>query len=99
MNYLGHMAELDNAEVATAAVTKENIETSFVGAGVGGGFDNIGDLKVMNYQKAMGSPEAAEWKVEVKNEKERFDKFDAVTVVKLSQVPKGTKITTTVWAT
>ncbi len=100
MNYLGHMAELDNVEVTTGAVAKENIETSFVGAGVGGGFDKISELKVMNYREAMGSPQpqAAQWKVEVKNEKERFEKFDAVTVVKLSQIPKGTKIMSTVWA-
>ncbi len=49
------MAKLDNAELATAAVAKENIETSFVGAGVGGGFDKTSELKVMNYREAMGS--------------------------------------------
>ncbi len=69
-----------------------------MGAGVRGGFDKTSELKVMNYQEAMGSPEAADWKVEVKNEKERFDKFDAVTVIRLSQVPKGHKIMSTVWA-
>ncbi len=46
----------------------------------------------------MKSPEAADWKVEVKNEKERLDKFNIVTVVPLSQVPKGHKIMTMVWA-
>ncbi len=50
MNYLGHMSELDNAEIATAAVVEENIEISRVGAGVGGGLDNTSKLKVMNYR-------------------------------------------------
>ena len=98
MNYLGRMAELDNAEIATAAVAEENIEISLVGAGVGGGFGKTSELKVMNYQEAMQSPSAADWKVEVKKEKERFDKFNVVTVIPLSQVPKGHKIMTTTWA-
>ena len=69
MKYLVLMAELDNNEIATAAVVKENVEISQVGAGVGGGFDTTSKLKVMNYHKAMQSPDADEWKVEVKNEK------------------------------
>ncbi len=52
----------------------------------------------MNYQEAMQRPNAADWKVEVKNEKERFDKFNVVTVIPPSQVSKGHKIMTTVWA-
>ncbi len=46
----------------------------------------------------MQSPNKADWKVEVKNKKERFDKFNVVTVIPLSQVPKGHKIMTMVWA-
>ncbi len=49
MKHLGYMAELDNAEIATAAVAEENIELSLVGAGVGCGFDNTSKVKVMNY--------------------------------------------------
>ncbi len=44
MKYLGYMADLDNAEIATAAVAEENIEISLVGAGVGGGFDKTSKL-------------------------------------------------------
>ncbi len=50
MKYLGFMVEFNNVEVATRAVTEENIEISLVGAGVGGGFNKISKLKVMNYQ-------------------------------------------------
>ena len=63
------MAELDNNEFTIAAVVEENIEISQVGSGVRGGFDNTSKLKVMNYCKSMQSPDADEWKVEVKNKK------------------------------
>ena len=49
MKYLGSMAELDNEEIANAAVVEENVEVSLLGAGVGGGFDSTSELKVMNY--------------------------------------------------
>ena len=81
MKYLESMAELDNNEIVTAAVVEENVEISQVGAGVGGGFENTSELKVMNYREAMQSSDTEEWKAEVKNEKERFDKFNVITVV------------------
>ncbi len=46
----------------------------------------------------MQSPNAADWKVEVKNEKLRLNKFKVVTAIPLSQVPKGIKIMTMFWA-
>jgi hypothetical protein len=99
------MAELDNAELAAAAITAENLElmyeakeTAAVGAGIGGGFTNSSELKVMNYREAMKSADAEEWKDEVRNEKERFDKFKALTPVLRSEVPAGAKIMTTTWA-
>ncbi len=49
MNYLGHIAELYNTEIAISVIAEENIEISLVGSGVGGGFDNTSKLKVMNY--------------------------------------------------
>ena len=98
MKYLGSMAELDNEEIATTAVVEENVEISLVGAGVGGGFENTSELKVMNYREAMQSPDAEEWKAEVKNEKERFDKFNVITVVPRNEMKKGVKAMTTTWA-
>ena len=92
------MAELDNNEIATAAVVKEDIEISQVGAGVGGGFENTSNLKVMNYREAMQSADAEEWKAEVQNEKERFDKFNVITVVPRNEMQKGIKAMTTTWA-
>eukprot|EP00984_Skeletonema_dohrnii_P009430 scaffold3616_cov97-Skeletonema_dohrnii-CCMP3373.AAC.1 len=69
-----------------------------VGAGVGGGFTNTTELHVLNYKQAMESEDREEWKKEVKNEKNRFDTYNALTPVKRNEVPNGTKIMTSTWA-
>ena len=61
--YLACMAELDNDEVAAT-------EISLVGAGIGGGFSNTTELKVIKYKEAMRSEDATAWKEEVEKEKE-----------------------------
>ena len=74
LRYLECFAELDNCEVAT-------FELSLVGAGVGGGFSNTNELKVLNFRQAMKGKDAEEWLKEVKNEKKRFNKYNALTPV------------------
>ena len=91
LRYLGSLAELDNDEIAT-------IELSLVGAGIGGGYTNSAELKVMNYKEAMASKDDEAWTEEVRNEKKRSDKFKAFTAVQKSNAPKGAKILTTAWA-
>ena len=98
LRYLGGMAEIDHSELASASITAECLELSVVGAGLGGGFANTSELKVMNYKEAMRSPDREQWTEEVGNEKRRFDKFGAVTPVPRSEVPAGSKIMTTTWA-
>ena len=102
LRYLGNMAELDNPELSALHMTEENLELDLegmlVGAGVGGGFQNTKELKVMNYRQAMASDDADAWIDEVKNEKERFDKYKVVKVVSREDVPEGAKIMTTTWA-
>ena len=44
--YFGALAELDNEEILA-------FELILVGADLGGGFENMTELKVMNYKKAM----------------------------------------------
>ncbi len=46
----------------------------------------------------MQSLDVADWKVEAKNEKLRFDKFNIITDVPCSQLPKDTKVMTMTWA-
>jgi len=87
------MTELDNNEIRA-----ENMELALVGAGIGGGFANTNELKVMNYREAMQSPDRAAWEEEIKNEYERFKKFNVVTVVPRSKLPKDAKVMSTTWA-
>ena len=87
------MVELDNNEVIA-----EGKELALVGAGIGGGFANTNELKVMNYREAMQSPYRAAWEEEIKNEYERFKKFNVVTVVPRSELPKSAKVMSTTWA-
>ena len=98
LRYQSEMAEIDHAEVTAVRITRDNLEVTVVGAGVGGGFSNTNELKVMNYKEAMKSKRAAEWTDEVSNEKDRFDKYKAVSPVKRNKLPAGTKILTSTWA-
>ena len=61
LKYLGSIAELDSDEVMAVELTTENLELSLVGAGLGGGFSNTSELKVMNYREAMASKDAEAW--------------------------------------
>ena len=78
--------------------TDVNIEFELVGAGIGGGFSHTSELKVMNYKQAMAGKDADEWKVEIANEKKRFDRFNAFTPVKRSELPDYENVLTTTWA-
>ena len=98
LKYLGGMAEIDQAELTTSCVLAEGLELSAVGAGLGAGFSNTAQLKVMNYKEAMQSPERDQWIEEIGNEKRRFDKFGAVAPVPQSAVTVGSKIMTSTWA-
>ena len=58
------------------------MELALIGAGVGGGITHTNELKVLNYKKAMQSPDAGEWLKEIENEKAHFDKCNVLTRVK-----------------
>jgi hypothetical protein len=98
LKYLSNMAELDNWEVNAVGITVEDTETFLVGAGIGGGFGHTAELKVMNYNQAMKGDDVSRWKQEVRVEKERFDKYNAVTAVKRKDIPAGVKLLTSTWA-
>ena len=87
LHYFGSLAELDNEEISA-------FELILVGAGLGGGFENTTELKVMNFKEAMKGKNKNEWINEVGNKKDRFDRFNALTAVKRRDLPKGAKIMT-----
>jgi hypothetical protein len=45
------------------------MELALIGAGVGGGIQHTSEFKILNYKKAMQSPDAEEWHKEIRNEK------------------------------
>ena len=91
LHYFGALAELDNEEIAA-------FELILVGAGLGGGFENTTELKVMNFKKATKRNNKKYWIKEVPNEKSRFDRFNALTAVKKKDLPMRAKITTSTLA-
>ena len=86
------MTKLDNNEIRA-----ENMELALVGAGIGGGFANTNELKVMNYKEAMQSPDRAEWEEEIESEFKWFEKFNVFTVVSYNELPNNAKVMSTTW--
>ena len=57
-NQHAYLAELDNEELRIhIKVTHLYLELESVGAGLGGGFTNTNELKVMKYQEAANVPD------------------------------------------
>ena len=46
----------------------QNLEFVNVGAGVGGGFKNTKEIKVMNYKEMVNGADGVRWKAEVEIE-------------------------------
>jgi hypothetical protein len=82
--------EINNSELAA-------LELSLVGAGFGTEFGTE-DLKVLNYCQVMKAWDKDQWKDEIQNEFERFEKFDVFTPIKRSDMPPGVKPISTTWA-
>ena len=95
---LSKLNEFDSAEVAALAGSMTCLEVIAVGAGLGGGFENTSELKVMKYAEAMAGPDKKQWTQAVKEEYERFLKYGVFEPVKKEDVPDGAKILSTTWA-
>ena len=84
---------------ATEAV--ENIrsqEFACVGAGIGGGFQNTKELRVMKYKEAMSTKDTAEWEAAVDQESDKMDKHTVFEPTKREDVPANARIITSTWA-
>ncbi len=55
------MTERDKVELANMYMSLRSMELALIGAGVGGGINHTSELKVLNYKKAMRSPDADKW--------------------------------------
>jgi hypothetical protein len=76
--YLEEMAELDKVELENMYMSLRSMELALIGAGVGGSIEHTSELKVLNYKKAMQSPDAEEWRKEIRNQKACFDEYNAL---------------------
>jgi hypothetical protein len=76
----------------------QTMELANVGAGVGGGFENTKELKVMNYKEAINGPDGMHWQAEVENEYQRMAANKVFEVVLRNDLQAGTKIIDSIWA-
>ena len=74
------------------------MELVLIGADIGGGIRHTSELKVLNYKKAMQGPDAEEWRKEIRDKKAQFNKYNALTAVPRSLLPKCAKVLMTTWA-
>ena len=73
-------------------------EYACVGAGIGGGFQNIKELRVMKIKEAMASEDKEKWEGAVQKEHQNMETYGVWTPVKLVDLPEGTKILSSTWA-
>ena len=73
-------------------------EVMAVGAGIGGGFENTNELKVMKFNEAMAAADKDKWENAVDEEHERFVKRRVFEAVLKKDMPAAAKILTTTWA-
>jgi hypothetical protein len=76
---------------------EELIEYVNVGAGIGGGFTNTLELKVMKYHEAINGPDGKAWKEEVRKEHQKMINKGVFELVKISELPKGIELIDTTW--
>ncbi len=89
---------VDLSEIALLAMHHmQCTEFASVDAGVGSGFGNTEELKVMSYKEADG-PDGEHWKAEVENKNQQMLANKVFKVVLQKILPSGTKLIDSVWA-
>jgi hypothetical protein len=82
----------------TFNVQNNIFEYELVGAGIGGGFSNTDELKVLNFKKAMKSNDKEKWIEAIDEEWNRMKKAGAFKAVDRTSIDKNEKILTSTWA-
>ena len=80
-------------EMATEQKFAES-EIAVVGAGLGGGFENTNEFKVLTFKKAMASPDKEKWLEAIKEEFDRMTKYKQFRPVSKNKVPPKAKVVT-----
>jgi hypothetical protein len=90
-----YLMSLYNQMVAESG---EPPELMGVGAGAGGGYGHTGELRVMNYRKAMASPDRHLWEEAIHQEYLKFVKFRVFEFIPWGELPPKKKPVTWAWA-
>jgi aspartyl/asparaginyl-tRNA synthetase len=72
-------------------------EVGLVGAGIGGGCEHTGALKVMKYKEAMDSPDKTKWEQGVEAEHEKMITYEVFKPVDVNEVPQDGKMLISTW--
>ena len=91
MNYFEALQEtIDKEELEVVLGVQSHMnEFANVGAGLGGGFENKKELRVLKYEEAISGPDAEAWKKEFDKEHERMVKHKTWVAVPRLEKPKG----------
>ena len=89
--------ETDGKELE--AIEKVRVmEHCLVGAGIGGGFQNTAELKVMKFNEAMRSSDREGWIKAVEKEHDNMTQYNVWEPVEKTKVPDGVKVLSSTWA-
>jgi len=101
-NYYAAMCQsldLDDSEGESVDNIKEQ-EYAMVGAGIGGGFQNTNELKVMKYREVMATADEEEkkgWQDAIDLEYSKMMQYKVFEPVKRSEIDPNAKVITTTW--
>ena len=88
----------DQDEITIASIQhRMYFEAANVGAGVGGGFENTQELRVMTYNEAINGPDGEHWKAKVENEYQQMLHNKVFETVMIADLPPGAKLINSVW--
>lgn len=73
-------------------------EIACVGAGLGGGFADTNELRVMKYKEAMETDDVEAWLKAVEEEHDRMVKHGVFKAILKEDLPKHAKVLTSTWA-
>jgi hypothetical protein len=97
--YYKNMADIEAEDFSVNVFDDWATKYAAVGAGIGGGFDNLNELRVMKYDEAVQhGPDKKKWKNAVQEEHNRMLKFGVWEAVRRKDVSAATKIIMSTWA-
>ena len=98
VSYLEALLQTQALEVADDELLASSDELALVGAGLGGGFTNTKELKVMKFKEAMASSDKDKWQTAVDKEHDCMKKHNVWKAVNAEDIPSNTTVITSTWA-